>query len=256
MHMKKIKRSIIVVLIVLALFLPIPTGLYDDGGTREYSALTYTIVDWNKMIYNDANDSIEIYENTSVYWFPDNFKSIDELWEIEKEKNVKIETDTQRMSESDSDTESKELLEEEGISDKNAQAIGENELLKAWTGDFTEEKLKAAIEEYQTNYTTVSLSAPSRTACVSFETDFDVASCGVIRLSPTDENDISVELDGYIDLTLETKREGNKVTIATGWWYRDDSWANDYPVWSYLVLLKDINGVTYYYYFRIDYSVR
>ena len=89
MHMKKIKRSIIVILIVLALFLPIPTGLYDDGGTREYSALTYKIVDWNKMIYNDANDSIEIYENTSVYWFPDNFKSIDELWEIEKEKNVK-----------------------------------------------------------------------------------------------------------------------------------------------------------------------
>ena len=55
MHMKKIKRSIIVILIVLALFLPIPTGLYDDGGTREYSALTYKIVDWNTMIYNDAN---------------------------------------------------------------------------------------------------------------------------------------------------------------------------------------------------------
>ena len=48
------KRVVIAVsailLLALILFLPIPTGKYDDGGTREYSALTYKIVVWNKHI--------------------------------------------------------------------------------------------------------------------------------------------------------------------------------------------------------------
>ena len=46
------------------------------------------------------------------------------------------------------------------------------------------------------------------------------------------------------------------VTIPVDWWYEDDdSWVNDYLVWSYLVSVKDTDGGNHYYYFRVDYSV-
>lgn len=86
--MKKKKIIIIsVILILLVLFLPIPKGTYKDGGTRDYCALTYRIVVWNTFT-EDFDEEVskaemKIYHNTSVYWFPDNFKSIDELWKME-----------------------------------------------------------------------------------------------------------------------------------------------------------------------------
>lgn len=79
---KKIWMWIIAgVLLLAVLFTPIPSGVCKDGGSREYTALTYKIVDWNRL----TADSI--YDETKVYFFPHNFKSIDSLWARE-EKNV------------------------------------------------------------------------------------------------------------------------------------------------------------------------
>ena len=89
MAKKIIVSAIIVITLALVLFLPIPQGTYDDGGTRDYKALTYKIVVWNKiMVVVDENGQAihGTYQNTSVFWFPDNLKSIDELWKIEKAK--------------------------------------------------------------------------------------------------------------------------------------------------------------------------
>ncbi|HBI85185.1 MAG TPA: hypothetical protein DDX71_02695 [Ruminococcus sp.] len=85
------KRIIIgiIVAVLLVLFLPIPNfkGRCEDGGTRDYCALTYKIVVWNKFI-NDVNTGeIYTYNKTSVFWIPDNFKNIDELWKIERGRN-------------------------------------------------------------------------------------------------------------------------------------------------------------------------
>lgn len=78
--MKKRKTiTMIIILILLILFVPIPDGVYKDGGTRVYSALTYKVVKWNRFIDADYK-----YTQISVYWLPDNFKSIDELWNIEQ----------------------------------------------------------------------------------------------------------------------------------------------------------------------------
>ena len=78
---KKIWLPITVLFLSLAVLLvPIPQSAYDDGGTREYKALTYKIVDWNK-IYADG-----IYKNTKVYFGKNRYKSIDELWQLEEEK--------------------------------------------------------------------------------------------------------------------------------------------------------------------------
>ncbi len=77
--------SLLVVAILLLLFLPIPTGTYDDGGTREYIALTYKIVCWNRIMaepYTESSDkTFNFYDKTQVYWFGDSTKSIGELWE-------------------------------------------------------------------------------------------------------------------------------------------------------------------------------
>lgn len=78
---KKIWIPIIVTVVLLAvLFVPIPTGIYDDGGTREYTALTYKLVDWNRLTFDGK------FDETKVYFFPDNFKSVSELWTQEEHK--------------------------------------------------------------------------------------------------------------------------------------------------------------------------
>ena len=49
--------------------------------------------------------------------------------------------------------------------------------------------------------------------------------------------------------------DGKTVTVSVDWWYSgEDSWVNDYLVWSYLVCVKDTDGNSHYYYFRVDYS--
>lgn len=87
------KKKIIIplaifLLFLLVLFLPIPRGSYEDGGTREYRALTYKIVRWNKInaIITENGEPIHsTYRNTSLFWFKDKNKTIDQLWKIEME---------------------------------------------------------------------------------------------------------------------------------------------------------------------------
>ncbi len=81
---KKIIIAFVVVLLLI-LFVPIPTGVLKDGGTRVYSALTYKIVDWNH-IYGYG----EIYSKTKIYPFPTNFLSIDSLL-AKEEKHFKYD---------------------------------------------------------------------------------------------------------------------------------------------------------------------
>ncbi|MGN1083091.1 MAG: hypothetical protein ACI4SJ_06040, partial [Candidatus Avispirillum sp.] len=74
---KKIWIPIAAAVLLAVLFIPIPSKVHEDGGTREYSALTYKIVDWNK-----EEDGVS-YDRTRLYLLPRNFKSLDELWEEE-----------------------------------------------------------------------------------------------------------------------------------------------------------------------------
>ena len=80
--MKK-KKWIIIPLVILLFVLVIPFSVktYWDGGTAEFTALTYKIVKWNRM--NTHSDS---YNKTKIYPFPMNMLSIGDLFEIEREK--------------------------------------------------------------------------------------------------------------------------------------------------------------------------
>lgn len=78
---KKVWIPVVIAVVLIAILtIPIPSGVYKDGGTREYTALTYKIVDWNRL----TGDSI--YDKTKVYFFPYNFKSIDSLWYYEEDE--------------------------------------------------------------------------------------------------------------------------------------------------------------------------
>lgn len=78
--------SVIILLVVL--FLPVPQTSLDDGGTREYTALTYKIVHWNR-IFDDG-----VYEKTRFYIGSDAYKSVEELWLAESENLVQSFTAT------------------------------------------------------------------------------------------------------------------------------------------------------------------
>ena len=87
---KKIIIVLITIIVLLVLFLPLPVGSFDDGGARVYSALTYKIIKWHKLVAetssNGSVDTVYFYNKTSVFWIPDKFKSIDELWKMDYEK--------------------------------------------------------------------------------------------------------------------------------------------------------------------------
>ena len=76
---KKIIIGIIITSILLVLFIPIPHSPLRDGGTREYVALTYKIVDWHRITGNG------IFEKVSFYGPSDINTPIDELWMRESE---------------------------------------------------------------------------------------------------------------------------------------------------------------------------
>lgn len=86
----------VIVLLPLSVpFIPFVQAVYDDGGTCTYRALAYKVVKWNKIIIVE-NENGELfdytYNETSVFWFPDSQKDIDELWELEMERRGKADT--------------------------------------------------------------------------------------------------------------------------------------------------------------------
>ncbi len=87
--MKKRRKLILIFSIVLAVILFVPWPIVskiEDGGTKMYFALAYKVVDWKPWCSTVYGDSIQ-YRATRIYWFPDNFKSYDELLAIEQARD-------------------------------------------------------------------------------------------------------------------------------------------------------------------------
>lgn len=72
--MKKKKWIIAAVIALIILVVPFYSQAYKDGGTRTYTALTYKIVDFNKMLGDGG-----VYDEIKFYPFPLNFMSDDFL---------------------------------------------------------------------------------------------------------------------------------------------------------------------------------
>ena len=136
----------------------------------------------------------------------------------------------------------------------HGEAIEENRtkdnVIYAWSGEFSEEKLKDVIETYKNGY----IPFVDGKDQVSLEVDFDVESYTVARLSMVDDSDTGIELKGYIDLITDTHRDGRRITFNTDWWHRESEKMKQHTLWSYLVLVRDTEGGEHFYYFRVDYS--
>ncbi len=74
---KKIWIIVSAAVLLALLVIPVPSGIMQDGGTRVYTALTYKIIDWNRISGEGT------YQKTRVYFGKNYFKSIDELWKLE-----------------------------------------------------------------------------------------------------------------------------------------------------------------------------
>lgn len=138
---KKIWIPILAVVVLAVLFAPLPTASYDDGGTREYIALTYKIVDWNKIQDDGA------YHKTRFYFGSDRNKTIDELWQTEK-INVE-EKFTATVVEINENTVTVEPLEDqkESQSGKITFGISDLEKIEAVLGSLVEVTYKGGIME-------------------------------------------------------------------------------------------------------------
>ena len=89
--MKKNKKKltiILIALVVLILIFPMYRGMLKDGGTKEYTALTYKVIKWHRLYDVDVDDdgSWTFYRKTRVYFFPQNLLSTEELWALEVER--------------------------------------------------------------------------------------------------------------------------------------------------------------------------
>lgn len=62
------KKYIILVIIVLIILLFPKRAIYEDGGTRTYTALTYKVIVWKQI---EGKTGIEIH------FFPNNFHHLD-----------------------------------------------------------------------------------------------------------------------------------------------------------------------------------
>ncbi|MBO4766907.1 MAG: hypothetical protein J5532_06385 [Lachnospiraceae bacterium] len=74
----RIGIGILVVIVLVLLFVPLKRRAVEDGGTIVYHAVAYDIVVWH---CRDLEGNVG--KKTCVYWFPNNYKSLDELREKE-----------------------------------------------------------------------------------------------------------------------------------------------------------------------------
>ena len=133
---KKIWIPILIVVGLAILVIPIPTSVCRDGGTREYMAMMYKIVDWNRLIEDGK------YDKTKVYFFPKNFKSLDELW-AEEEQHVE-HTLMATVLELD---QSSVVVEPVNTSDKISFGISELEKIDVKVGSVVQVTYKGDIME-------------------------------------------------------------------------------------------------------------
>ena len=83
--MKKKTVCLICAILFVVMLVPIKISQYDDGGTVKITSLTYSVVMWNKSkihINEDGTITDGFYESICVYLFPNNFKKLNELWEL------------------------------------------------------------------------------------------------------------------------------------------------------------------------------
>lgn len=77
---KRIVKTIVITLIVLAVLFVPRYDVYKDGGTREWRAVAYTIVKWQNSL---PNNNPYQQGTTKIYFFPYSLYSLDDMADME-----------------------------------------------------------------------------------------------------------------------------------------------------------------------------
>ena len=118
-------------------------------------------------------------------------------------------------------------------------------------GFVSDDVLLDTFETYQKKYRPFAVQP--KPTYISFDVDFPVKSCRVTRLSSVDEHNMEEELHSYIDYRAGVLIEGNTIKVDTSWWYSSGEWTQQCKLWSYLMLVEDMDGQEHYYYCRVSY---
>ena len=119
-------------------------------------------------------------------------------------------------------------------------------------GFVSDDKLLETFDVYQKQYQPFTVQ-PNPTY-ISFDVGFPVKGCKVTRVSFVDESDLEEELHSYIDSRIGQLSEGNTIKLDTSWWYSSGEWTQQYKLWSYLMLIEDMDGQEHYYYCRVNFQ--
>ena len=128
---------------------------------------------------------------------------------------------------------------------------GKKNVMFVCDGVVSDERLLETFDTYQRKYQPFPVSP--KPTYISFDVDFSVKSCRVTRLSSVDERNMEEELHSYIDYRAGTLIEGSTIKVDTSWWYSSGEWTQQCKLWSYLMLVEDMDGQEHYYYCRVSY---
>ena len=95
-------------------------------------------------------------------------------------------------------------------------------VMEAWVGEYSEENFVNVTKEYQTKHEPVVASGENKITSVPIQTDFEIASCAVVKTSAVDLQDATFEQRGAIYLAVKTSFDGKTATVFTDWWYEGD----------------------------------
>lgn len=126
-------------------------------------------------------------------------------------------------------------------------------VLAAWEGAYSKDNRAKAIDEYDKFYIPA-LATNVDGSTVSFEIDFNGESVGKVMLAPVDDGNQNAESDIIVDFTTDATLDGSMVYVDIGWWETAPAAMKTYSLWSYLLWVKDADGVSHYYYFRVNYD--
>ena len=114
--------NLISTVILLILFLPIKFQ-YRDGGTVDYRALTYRVIDWNKL-----NNDGTYYKARDVIFFPNNFHSI-EYYELVELPNTYVSVNNEESKDESVPEEEKEIIKL-----PDTYVLSNNQEIKSFSG--------------------------------------------------------------------------------------------------------------------------
>ena len=72
--------SLTAVICLAILFVPNPSGSYNDGGSKKYESVLYEVIDWNRTQEFDGTSFYEENQKMRIYFFPFNCYEYEAKW--------------------------------------------------------------------------------------------------------------------------------------------------------------------------------